>query len=253
MKILNIVGARPNFMKVAPLHRMFRAYPGIDSKIVHTGQHYDARMSDVFFSQLDLPQPDYYLSVGGPAAGSGTQIQQMADMMLRFEKVMTTERPDWVLVVGDVTSTIACALVAVRVGVRVAHVEAGLRSNDRRMPEEINRILTDHLADLLFVTEQAGLNNLRREGIADEKIHLVGNVLIDALVQHRRKAAGLNTVGTLSLTPGQYVVMTMHRPANVDGEAGLQNIVQIVKTPLCTGPCCFRCIPARTPISLGSA
>lgn len=228
MKILNIVGARPNFMKVAPLHRAFRAYPAIDSKIVHTGQHYDARMSDVFFNQLDLPQPDYYLGVAG-----GTHTQQTAEIMLKFEEVMTRERPDWVLVVGDVTSTLACALVAVRMGVRVAHVEAGLRSGDRSMPEEINRILTDNLSDLLFVTEQAGLDNLRREGIADAKIRFVGNVMIDSLVHYRQKASELNTVGALGLTPGGYVLMTMHRPANVDAEAGLTSIVQIVAD---TGP-----------------
>ncbi|QJW91168.1 UDP-N-acetylglucosamine 2-epimerase (non-hydrolyzing) [Spirosoma taeanense] len=224
MKILNIVGARPNFMKVAPLHRAFLAYPDIDSKIVHTGQHYDARMSDVFFNQLELPQPDYYLGVGG-----GTHTQQTAEIMLKFEEVMTAEQPDWVLVVGDVTSTIACALVAVRMGVRVAHVEAGLRSGDRRMPEEINRILTDNLSDLLFVTEQAGLDNLRREGVANEKVQFVGNVMIDSLVHYRRKANELDTIGALGQTPGAYVVVTMHRPANVDAEAGLRSIVQIVE------------------------
>ena len=224
MKILNVIGARPNFMKVAPLHRVFLNQPGIKSKVAHTGQHYDAHMSDVFFDQFNLPPPDYHLNVA-----VGTQTQQTADIMLKFETVMTVEQPDWVLVVGDVTSTLACALVAVRMGIRVTHVEAGLRSNDRRMPEEINRILTDHLSDLLFVTEQAGLDNLRREGIAHEKIHLVGNVLIDSLVQYRRKAADLNTVGALGLVPGQYVLMTMHRPANVDNESGLQRIVQIVE------------------------
>jgi UDP-N-acetylglucosamine 2-epimerase (non-hydrolysing) len=224
MKILNIVGARPNFMKVAPLHRAFLKQPDVESKIVHTGQHYDARMSDVFFDQFDLPPPDYCLNVA-----IGTQTQQTADIMLKFETVMTIEQPDWILVVGDVTSTLACALVAVRMGIRVAHVEAGLRSNDRRMPEETNRILTDNLSDLLFVTEQAGLDNLRREGIAHQKIHLVGNVLIDSLVQYRRKAADLNTVGALELTPNQYVLMTMHRPANVDNEVSLRSIVQIVE------------------------
>ena len=224
MKTLNIVGARPNFMKIAPLHRALLNHPGIDSKIVHTGQHYDTRMSDVFFDQLDLPLPDYHLGVA-----PGTATHQTADILLKFETVLTTERPDWVLVVGDVTSTTACAWVAGQMGVRVAHVEAGLRSNDRRMPEEINRILTDNLSDLLFVTEQAGVDNLRREGIADAKIHFVGNVLIDSLVAYRRKAADLNTIGALGVTPGQYVLITMHRPANVDDEAGLRSIMQIVK------------------------
>lgn len=224
MTILNIVGARPNFMKVAPLHRAFAQHPAIGSKIVHTGQHYDARMSDVFFNQLELPTPDYYLGVG-----SGTQTQQTAEIMLRFERVMEQERPDWVLVVGDVTSTLACALVAVRLGVRVAHVEAGLRSGDRRMPEEINRILTDNLSERLYVTEQAGLDNLRREGVADEKVRFVGNVMIDSLVHYRQKAARLDTVGSLGLVPGHYALMTMHRPANVDQEAGLRSLVQIAQ------------------------
>lgn len=224
MKIFNVVGARPNFMKVAPLHRAFLNYPTIiESKIVHTGQHYDARMSDVFFGQLDLPQPDYYLGVS-----AGTQTAQTADILTKFETILNAERPDWVLVVGDVTSTLACALVAVRLGIRVAHVEAGLRSGDRRMPEEMNRILTDDLSDLLFVTEQAGLDNLSRASVADDKIHFVGNVMIDSLIHYRRKAAELDTVGTLGLTPKQYVLVTMHRPANVDAEAGLESIVRIV-------------------------
>lgn len=223
MKILNIVGARPNFMKVAPLHRAFLAQGDIESKIVHTGQHYDSRMSDVFFNQLDLPKPDYYLGVA-----SGTQTQQTAEIMTKFEAVMQTEQPDWVVVVGDVTSTLACALVAVRMGVRVAHVEAGLRSGDRQMPEEINRILTDNLSDLLFVTEQAGLDNLHREGIAAEKVAFVGNVMIDSLVHYRAQANALNTVGTLGLHPKQYVLMTMHRPSNVDVPDGLRVILQIV-------------------------
>ena len=225
MKILNIVGVRPNFIKVAPLHRAFLNYPGIESEIVHTGQHYDAGLSDLFFHQLDLPRPDYNLGTGGP----GSQTRQTAEIMLKFEDVMIAERPDWVLVVGDVTSTLACALVAVRMGVRVAHVEAGLRSNDRRMPEEINRILTDNLSDRLFVTEQSGLDNLRREGVADDKIHFVGNVMVDSLMQYRQQATDLDTVGALGLRPGQYGLMTMHRPANVDHESDLQKIIQIVE------------------------
>ncbi len=211
-------------MKVAPLHRAFERIPAFQSKIVHTGQHYDARMSNVFFNQLDLPQPDYYLGVAG-----GTHTQQTAGIMTKFESVLQTEQPDWVVVVGDVTSTLACALVAVRMGIRVAHVEAGLRSGDRRMPEEINRILTDNLADLLFVTEQAGIDNLRSEGIDDRKVQFVGNVMIDSLIHYRQKANELNTVERMGLTPGSYVLMTMHRPANVDHEAGLRSIIQIVE------------------------
>ncbi|WP_234735034.1 non-hydrolyzing UDP-N-acetylglucosamine 2-epimerase [Tellurirhabdus bombi] len=224
MKILNIVGARPNFMKVAPLHRAFQQYPQIQSKIVHTGQHYDAKMSDVFFNQLELPKPDYFLGIGG-----GSHAQQTARIMLEFEQVVETEKPDVILVVGDVTSTIACALVAVKMHIPVVHVEAGLRSGDRRMPEEINRILTDSISDHLFVTEQAGLDNLKREGVNDQKVHFVGNVMIDSLVHYRKKAAELNTVGQMGLEPKSYVVMTMHRPANVDAEGGLQSIVQIVE------------------------
>lgn len=223
MKILSVVGARPNFMKVAPLHRAFQSFDGVESTIVHTGQHHDARMSDVFFDQLELPNPDYFLGVR-----SGTQTQQTADIMLRFEQVVQTENPDWVVVVGDVTSTLACALVAVRMGVRVAHVEAGLRSGDRRMPEEINRILTDALADRLFVTEQAGLDNLDHEGVDGDKVHWVGNVLIDSLIRYRQKARTLNYPARLQLSAGRYVVMTMHRPANVDTETGLKVISQIV-------------------------
>jgi UDP-N-acetylglucosamine 2-epimerase (non-hydrolysing) len=222
-KILSIVGARPNFMKVAPLHRAFQHHPTIESKIIHTGQHFDARMSDIFFNQLSLPQPDYYLGVA-----TGTHTQQTAEIMLKFEEIMFAEQPDWVLVVGDVTSTIACALVAVRMGVRIAHVEAGLRSGDRRMPEEINRILTDSIADTLFVTEQAGVDNLKREGVADEKIQFVGNVMIDSLVHYRAKANELTSIESLGLSPQSYVLITMHRPANVDAEKGLLRIIEIV-------------------------
>jgi UDP-N-acetylglucosamine 2-epimerase (non-hydrolysing) len=234
MKILSIVGARPNFMKVAPLHRALESDSGITSKIVHTGQHYDARMSDVFFNQLEMPKPDYYLGVG-----SGTQTGQTAEIMTKFEAVLQIEQPDWVVVVGDVTSTLACALVAVRMGIRVAHVEAGLRSGDRRMPEEINRILTDNLSDLLFVTEQAGLDNLRREGIAEEKIQFVGNIMIDALVHYRAKANALDTVGALGLRQGEYVLLTMHRPSNVDAPEGLRAIVQIAENAAQYGPVVF--------------
>jgi UDP-N-acetylglucosamine 2-epimerase (non-hydrolysing) len=224
MKILNIVGARPNFMKVAPLHRAFQQYPFIESKIVHTGQHYDTRMSDVFFNQLELPKPDYFLGIGG-----GSHAQQTARIMLEFETVVLTEQPDVVLVVGDVTSTIACALVAVKLHIPVVHVEAGLRSNDRRMPEEINRILTDSISNDLFVTEQDGLDNLKREGVADEKVHFVGNVMIDSLAHYRTKAAETKTVEALGLEPHSYVLMTMHRPANVDTEEGLRSILKIIE------------------------
>ncbi|MCB9299013.1 MAG: UDP-N-acetylglucosamine 2-epimerase (non-hydrolyzing) [Lewinellaceae bacterium] len=232
MKTLSIVGARPNFMKVAPLHRAFRQRDTMESKIVHTGQHYDAKMSDIFFNQLELPQPDYYLGIGG-----GSHTQQTARIMLAFEEVVQQEKPDLVVVVGDVNSTIACALVAVKEGIPVAHVEAGLRSGDRSMPEELNRILTDSISDYLFVTEAAGLANLAQEGIPEEKVHFVGNVMIDSLIYYREKAAALkleNILGS-SLPPfggaggGSFALLTMHRPSNVDHPQGLKDILQIIR------------------------
>lgn len=224
MKILSIVGARPNFMKVAPLHRAFLTYADIESKIVHTGQHYASQLSDVFIRQLDLPQPDHFLN-----AFPGSPAQQMADIMHKFDAVLCVEQPDWVLVVGDVTSTLACARVAAQRGIRVAHVEAGLRSGDGRMPEEFNRVETDRIADLLFVTEQAGLDNLHREGISSERVHFVGNVMIDSLVQYRQKAAELSTLALLGESPQGYVLFTMHRPTNVDTETGLEKLLQLVQ------------------------
>ncbi|GAB4001659.1 O-antigen biosynthesis protein WlbD [Spirosoma daeguense] len=223
MKILNVVGARPNFMKVAPLHRAFQNFADVTSKIVHTGQHYDAQMSDVFFRQLNLPQPDYSLNVG-----NGTVTEQTATILLRFEKILRQEKPDWVLVVGDVTSTLACALGAVQMGVRVAHVEAGLRSGDRQMPEEINRCQTDQLSDLLFITEYSACQNLLHEGVRKERIHFVGNVMIDSLLHYRASAASINNVAALGLKSVSYAFITMHRPVNVDTFENLERIVDIV-------------------------
>lgn len=224
MKIISIVGARPNFMKVAPLHRAFLQHGGIESKIIHTGQHYDSRMSDVFFNQLGLPTPDYFLGIGG-----GSHTQQTARVMLDFEPVLLAEKPDAVLVVGDVNSTVACALVAVKEGIPVIHVEAGLRSGDRSMPEEINRILTDSISDYLFVTEQSGLDHLKLENVPDEKVFFVGNVMIDSLVHYQKKAQQLTLLDEMKVAPDSYVLMTMHRPANVDHEEGLRSIIEIVK------------------------
>ncbi|SOD90197.1 non-hydrolyzing UDP-N-acetylglucosamine 2-epimerase [Spirosoma fluviale] len=223
MKIISVVGTRPNFMKVAPLHRALLTQPGVQSILVHTGQHYDDRLNEVFMKQLKLPPPDYCLAVV-----AGTASRQTAEIIQKFEGVLRAEQPDWVVVVGDVTSTLAGALTAVQLGIRVAHVEAGLRSGDRQMPEEINRILVDSMADLLFVTEQAGLDNLLYEGIPTHKTHFVGNVMIDSLVQHRSKANALNTVGTLGLTPKRYALLTMHRPVNVDTESGLNRLIQLI-------------------------
>jgi len=224
MKIFCIAGARPNFMKIAPLHRAFQQYSNIESKIVHTGQHYDSRMSDVFFQQLEIPEPAYHLGIGG-----GSHTQQTARIMLEFEKIVEAERPDLVLVVGDVNSTVACALVASKMQIPVAHVEAGLRSGDRTMPEEINRILTDSISDHLFVTEYAGLVNLAKEGIPDRKVHFVGNCMIDSLIHFRQKATQADTAASMGLAPKSYVLMTMHRPSNVDFQVGLEAILDMIE------------------------
>jgi UDP-N-acetylglucosamine 2-epimerase (non-hydrolysing) len=228
MKILNIVGARPNFMKVAPLHRAFQRHPALESKIVHTGQHYDAKMSDVFFTQLEMPKPDYFLGIGG-----GSHTQQTAKIMLAFEEVLEKEKPDLVLVVGDVNSTIACALVAVKMNIPVAHVEAGLRSGDRGMPEEINRILTDSISDYLFVTEMSGMINLAKENVPDERIFFVGNCMIDSLVHYQARARQLSYAEVLPGKPAvedqSYILMTMHRPSNVDFQEGLSAILSIIE------------------------
>jgi len=211
MKILNVAGARPNFMKIAPIMAAMGRNARIDPMLVHTGQHYDQRMSDLFFHQLGIPKPDVNLGVG-----SASHAVQTAEIMKSFEPVLLEHRPDAVLVVGDVNSTIACGLVAVKLGIQLIHVEAGLRSFDRTMPEEINRLLTDSISDLLLCSEPSGVENLRREGVADSKIHLVGNVMIDTLVKNRERAQQSPILEDLGLTAGEYVVLTLHRPANVD-------------------------------------
>ncbi len=211
MKIINVCGARPNFMKIAPLMRAFAARPEIQARLVHTGQHYDEAMSQAFFDDLHLPRPDINLEVG-----SASHAVQTALIMQRFEPVLESERADAVLVVGDVNSTIACALVAVKLGVPTIHVEAGLRSFDRTMPEEINRLLTDAISELLFVTEPSGVRNLRNEGIDPARVHLVGNVMIDTLRAHQKLAERSTVLEDLRLTAGGYGVLTLHRPANVD-------------------------------------
>ena len=225
MKILNVVGARPNFMKVAPLHRAFMSHGGFNSMIVHTGQHYDERMSDIFFRQLEMPEPDIYLGVG-----SGSHAQQTSKIMTAFEEIVIDEKPDLVLVVGDVNSTLACALVATKLHIPVAHVESGLRSGDRRMPEEINRIITDSISDYLFVTEQSGMDNLHAEGVSEDKVFFVGNVMIDALVQFREKAARSTILHDLGLEDRKYALMTMHRPANVDRKEGLSALLETIES-----------------------
>lgn len=222
-KIISVVGARPNFMKVAPLFRAFKPYPDIQHLICHTGQHYDEKMSSIFFQELELPQPDFYLGVG-----SGTHAEQLAGVMLRFEQVLMQEKPDLVIVVGDVNSTVACSLVSSRYGIRVAHVEAGLRSFDRTMPEEINRLLTDAIADYLFVSEPSGVANLLREGIAREKIFFVGNVMIDSLLYYLPKIERSRILETLGCQPREYLLVTLHRPSNVDKPEELKELIHLL-------------------------
>lgn len=220
-KILLIAGARPNFMKVAPIYaEMKRRGDAFAPMIVHTGQHYDKAMSDAFFSDLGMPQPDINLGVG-----SASHTQQTAKIMTLFEPVVEAERPDWVVVVGDVNSTIACALVAAKMGVKIAHVEAGLRSDDRTMPEEINRILTDSISDLLLTPSPDANQTLLREGVDESKICFVGNVMIDSLLGHLKVAERSNIRETLGLSAGEYAVTTLHRPSNVDDRETFGGIV----------------------------
>lgn len=220
-RILHVVGARPNFMKIAPIMHEMAKHPGeFEQILVHTGQHYDANMSQIFFDELDMPKPDVNLEVG-----SGSHAQQTAQIMQRFEPALLEYKPDWVLVPGDVNSTVACALVASKLGVKVAHVEAGLRSFDRTMPEEINRIVTDHLADLLFTTEPSGNENLRREGIPEEKIRFVGNTMIDTLVHLLPKAEARWPGLQARFGLDRFILVTLHRPSNVDDSAALAEIM----------------------------
>lgn len=225
MKVVNVVGARPNFMKVAPIIEAMNSRSEFDHMLVHTGQHYDQRMCQAFFNDLGLPKPDIDLGVG-----SGTHAEQTAGVMVAFEKVLFERQPDWVVVVGDVNSTMACSITAKKLNIKVAHVEAGLRSRDMTMPEEINRLCTDVLADALFTTDHFANENLAREGVSSNKIHFVGNVMIDTLLKHRDKAAKLDTCGRLGLEPGAYVAMTMHRPGNVDDKDTLEDILKALES-----------------------
>lgn len=211
MHITCVVGARPNFMKMAPILEAAQAASGIETLLVHSGQHYDTRMSELFFQELGMPRPDINLGVGG-----GSHTSQTANVMLGFEKVLDEWPTDMVLVVGDVNSTLGCALVAVKKNISVAHVEAGLRSGDRRMPEEINRILTDQISDYLFTTEWCAGENLEREGIPSDRIFFVGNVMIDSLIKHRELALRSDVLQRFGLQPHEYAVCTLHRPSNVD-------------------------------------
>jgi UDP-N-acetylglucosamine 2-epimerase (non-hydrolysing) len=225
LKVINVVGARPNFMKVAPIVAAMKRRPAkFFPLVVHTGQHYDASMSDSFFRDLELPEPDTHLGVG-----SGSHAAQTAAVMERFEPVVLSERPDWVLVVGDVNSTIACALVCVKLGVKVAHVEAGLRSRDRSMPEEINRLLTDQIADLLFTHSLDANDNLLAEGIPQERIRFVGNVMIDSLQHNLTAARTQHTRERLNLDGIDYALLTLHRPSNVDLRESFERILDALE------------------------
>lgn len=223
MKIFNVVGARPNFMKIAPLLREMRRYPDLQPALVHTGQHYDLEMSQVFFRDLEIPEPDLHLGVG-----SGSQAVQTAKVMIAFEEAMEKSRPDLVVVVGDVNSTLACSVVAAKAQVPVAHVEAGLRSFDRTMPEEINRVVTDALSAYLFTTAPEAGDNLLREGIPSEKIHFVGNVMIDSLMRCVEKAEASTIRNELGVE-GDYALLTLHRPSNVDRAESLGRIFQALR------------------------
>lgn len=230
LMLLLVAGARPNFMKIAPLIWAIRSHnkrnpngPGIAYCLVHTGQHYDDKMSAVFFSDLNIPKPNVNLEIG-----SGSHAEQTAKIMMAFEPICLKEKPDWVVVVGDVNSTVACTLVASKLGIKVAHVEAGLRSFDRTMPEEINRIITDALADLLFTPSPDADENLIKEGIPADKIRFVGNIMIDTLVANLEKAHNSALPDQLKLKPKDFVYITLHRPSNVDDKDKLTNIMAII-------------------------
>jgi UDP-N-acetylglucosamine 2-epimerase (non-hydrolysing) len=230
IRLLSVVGARPNFMKIAPIVDELKMFPDVEHCLVHSGQHYDDRLSGNFFADLGLPRPDVNLE-----AGSGGHAVQTAEIMKRIEPVLLDYKPQMVVVVGDVNSTIAAALTAVKLGIGVAHIEAGLRSFDMTMPEEINRKLTDAVSSLLFVTEQSGVENLKREGVPPEKIFFVGNVMIDSLLRHREIAARSPILDRLGVRQNgsscrPYGVLTLHRPSNVDDPKTLQGILSAVGT-----------------------
>jgi len=226
LRIINVVGARPNFMKIAPVIDEMRRRPArIQSLLVHPGQHYDESMSDSFFEDLQIPRPDINLEIG-----SGSHSEQTARIMIAFERVLLEHPADWVVVVGDVNSTMAATIVAAKMNVRITHVEAGLRSRDRTMPEEINRVVTDSLADLLLAPSRDAVENLLREGVALEKIRFVGNVMIDTLFRNLEQARGSRILERLKLQPGKFCAMTMHRPSNVDDKETLSGILDALET-----------------------
>jgi UDP-N-acetylglucosamine 2-epimerase (non-hydrolysing) len=246
IRVVVVAGARPNFMKVAPLLRELRGRPRFEALLVHTGQHYDATMSDAFFRDLGIAAPDVNLGVG-----SGSHAVQTAEVLRGIEPVLIDARPDAVIVVGDVNSTLAAAIAAAKLGIPIAHVEAGLRSFDRSMPEEINRILTDAISRWLFASEPAGVENLRREGVAEERIHLVGNVMIDTLRAHVGSARAAAPLAALGLNPEGYAVLTLHRPSNVDDAGRLGRLVEVLEEIHEELPVVFPVHP-RTRASIGT-
>jgi UDP-N-acetylglucosamine 2-epimerase (non-hydrolysing) len=219
VKAILVVGARPNFMKAAPLMREFAARDGIEARLVHTGQHYDANMSKIFFEELELPEPDIYLGIG-----SGSHAEQTAKVMVEFEKVVLEDRPDVIIVVGDVNSTVACSLVGSKLWIPVAHVESGLRSFDLAMPEEINRMVTDILSRFCFTTSPEAETNLMKEGVGEERIFFVGNIMIDSLMNFVDKADGSAILNRLGLVEKEYMLVTLHRPSNVDNPDELREL-----------------------------
>lgn len=229
MNIFLIAGARPNFMKIAPIARAFDQHDTINYKIVHTGQHYDPNMSDIFFDELEISQPDYHLGTGG-----GSHAQQTARIMTGFEEICESDRPDLVMVVGDVNSTLACSIVAKKMNIQVAHVEAGLRSFDLSMPEEINRMVTDAISDLFFITEEQGMANLLKEGKSQKQLHFVGHVMIDNLFFQLNKLEAMDThifpTDSFKREYSNYGVVTLHRPSNVDNKDNLQSILGTLTT-----------------------
>ena len=234
MRIAAVVGARPNFVKIAPILTELRGHPAVSTTLIHTGQHYDAKMSDAFFANLELGAPDVNLGVRAEGA-----VEQIAEVMRQLAGTLGQIRPDLVVVVGDVNSTLAGALAAVKLGIPVAHVEAGLRSFDRSMPEEINRILTDSVSDLLFTTEPSANENLAREGVAGSRVHFVGNVMIDTLFRYRERAAASTILERLGVEPGGYVALTLHRPSNVDDSAALGRLLDAVARIQAEAPVVF--------------
>jgi len=238
-KIALVVGARPNFMKAALLIKKVHENKNeFVTTLIHTGQHYDRKLSELFFEQLQMPEPDLYLGVG-----SGSHASQTAKIMIEIERSFANIRPDLVVVFGDVNSTMAAAIVAAKMCIKIAHIEAGLRSFDKTMPEEINRIVTDRLSEYLFVTEQSGLENLKNEGVPEEKIYFTGNIMIDSLVSNLEKAQTSDILNQLNLQSGKYATVTMHRPSNVDDSEILAGLFKVLTRVSKNMPVVFPCHP----------